>query len=207
MAKRFTDTEIWNDPWFRKLDAYHQNFWRYLCDRCDMAGFWKKDWEDVEFRCHLKADDGIIERFNNGKTRLIDKGDYIHIVDFIFFQYNRLKFESKPHQAVIDLLKKYVTKGLITEQLANTYLSVKDKDKDKDKEKDKDKDIYGQFKNVYLKADEVAKLKEQFGQEFEHKIENLSNYIAMKGDKYKSHYAVILNWAKNDKTKRIIRKI
>lgn len=56
---------------------------------------------------------------------------------------------------------------------------------------------YGSFENVKLTDDEYQKLKEKF-RDFEDKIENLSSYLAMKGDKYKSHYATILNWAKKD---------
>ena len=57
---------------------------------------------------------------------------------------------------------------------------------------------YGQFENVKLTDEEYQKLKDKFN-DYESKIENLSSYIASKGDKYKSHYATILNWAKKDK--------
>lgn len=56
---------------------------------------------------------------------------------------------------------------------------------------------YGQFENVKLTDEEYQKLKEKFS-DYEEKIENLSNYIASKGDKYKSHYATILNWTRKD---------
>ena len=56
---------------------------------------------------------------------------------------------------------------------------------------------FGQFKNVLLSDDEIDKLKEKFS-DYLDRIENLSSYIASKGDKYKSHYATILNWARKD---------
>ena len=68
------------------------------------------------------------------------------------------------------------------------------------KEKINKKEKYGQFENVLLTDDEYQKLKEQFV-DYEEKIENLSGYIASKGDKYKSHYATILNWARQDNAK------
>lgn len=70
--------------------------------------------------------------------------------------------------------------------------------KEKNIEKKK-KNIYGEFKNVLLSDDELEKLKQKF-LDYELRIEKLSGYIASKGDKYKSHYATILNWARNDKT-------
>jgi len=59
---------------------------------------------------------------------------------------------------------------------------------------------YGSFNNVSLTDEEYQKLKDKF-KDYEDKIENLSGYIASKGDKYKSHYATILNWARKEKGK------
>ena len=56
---------------------------------------------------------------------------------------------------------------------------------------------YGTFENVLLTDDEYEKLKDRFN-DYEEKIERLSSYIASKGAKYKSHYATILNWARQD---------
>ena len=56
---------------------------------------------------------------------------------------------------------------------------------------------YGSFENVLLTDEEYQKLKDRFS-DYENKIENLSNYIASKGDKYKSHYATILNWSRKE---------
>lgn len=61
---------------------------------------------------------------------------------------------------------------------------------------------YGEFKNVLLTDDEVAKLMEKFPVDWSQRIENLSEGIARKGYKYQSHYLAILNWAKKDKPKR-----
>ena len=57
---------------------------------------------------------------------------------------------------------------------------------------------HGEFQNVLLTEDELAKLKEKFPSTWEQKIENLSQYIASKGKNYKNHYATILNWARRD---------
>lgn len=58
---------------------------------------------------------------------------------------------------------------------------------------------YGEFRNVLLTDEEVEKLQEKFPHDWTQRIENLSEGIARKGYKYKSHYLAILNWAKKDK--------
>ena len=50
-----------------------------------------------------------------------------------------------------------------------------------------------------MTREEHQKLIERFGEAgTRDKIENLSLYIASKGDKYKNHYATILAWEKRD---------
>ena len=58
-----------------------------------------------------------------------------------------------------------------------------------------DKNIYGEFKNVKLTEEEYKKLEEADLLPY---IERLSNYMASKGKKYKSHYATILNWSRKE---------
>lgn len=57
------------------------------------------------------------------------------------------------------------------------------------------KEIYGEFKNIRLSKEEYQKLIQNFGEiKAKAMIENISTSLASKGDKYKSHYATILNW-------------
>lgn len=57
---------------------------------------------------------------------------------------------------------------------------------------------YGEYKNVLLSDEELGKLKTEFPDDYEKRIENLSEYIASSGKKYKSHLATIRKWAKSD---------
>ena len=61
---------------------------------------------------------------------------------------------------------------------------------------------YGEYQNVLLTDDEYAKLQEKFPHDYTERIETLSEGIARKGYKYKSHYLAILSWARNDKPKK-----
>ncbi len=68
--------------------------------------------------------------------------------------------------------------------------------------KDVKKSKYGELKNVLLSLDEFQKLEKKFGKEDSvNRIENLSLYIGSNGDKYKSHYATILNWFRKEAPK------
>ena len=62
------------------------------------------------------------------------------------------------------------------------------------------KSPYGELNNVFLFSDEYQKLIDRFGEKSTTgRINKLSTYIGSKGDKYKSHYATILNWARDEK--------
>lgn len=57
---------------------------------------------------------------------------------------------------------------------------------------------HGYYKNVLLTDEDIGKLKAEFPQDWESRIERLSEYIASTGKKYKSHLATIRNWARRD---------
>ena len=66
------------------------------------------------------------------------------------------------------------------------------------KDKKPVKHKYGEYKNVLLTDEEYAKLQALFPVDLPARIERLSEYIASKGAKYKSHYATIRSWANRD---------
>jgi len=70
--------------------------------------------------------------------------------------------------------------------------------KREEKIRKENKEIYSQLGNVKLFKKEYEELKNRFPTDLEERIENLSLYIASKGDKYKSRYATILSWAKKE---------
>ena len=62
------------------------------------------------------------------------------------------------------------------------------------KNKKENKEIYGVFQNVKLSQAEFESFKAQFPINHSRYIDDLSRYIASRGDKYKSHYATLLSW-------------
>jgi hypothetical protein len=108
MAKRFTDTEKWKDPWYRKLEPEMKVVWQFLTDNCDHAGFWKKDYELASFLCGFDFnEERIFLGINLGKERIKDHGEHIQVVDFVKFQYGELREDCRPHKSVIDKLTSY----------------------------------------------------------------------------------------------------
>lgn len=57
---------------------------------------------------------------------------------------------------------------------------------------------YGFYKNVLLSDEDMEKLKTEFPDDWEQRIERLSEYIASKGAKYKNHLATIRAWSRKE---------
>ena len=61
---------------------------------------------------------------------------------------------------------------------------------------------YGEYSNVLLSDTDLAKLKAEFPNDWQKRIERLSAYMASTGKSYKNHLATIRNWAKRDSEER-----
>jgi len=93
MAKRFCDSEIWDDLWYRKLPTPYKLLWNFICNKCNYAGIWKVDMETAMFYIGEKVElETSLNLFNTLKERLIvlDNGAKWFIKDFIKFQYGHL---------------------------------------------------------------------------------------------------------------------
>lgn len=99
-----------------------------------------------------------------------------------------------------------------------------DKEKEKEKEKDIDKDIFvsdetkssrkkivrckhGEYDNVLLSDEEYEKLKVEFPEDYQDRIERLSEYMASTGKTYKNHLATIRCWAKKEQPKASTKSV
>lgn len=150
MKKRFTDIDIWKDPWFRSLPLAIKLLWFFILGSCDNSGVWKTDLELASFFIGTSTNyDEALKLLNAGKERIIilKNGDWF-ISDFISFQYKELSPASAPHREVLELLKKHnlpLPKGSarVRKGLSNPSSTLKDKDKDieKDIENEKGEEI------------------------------------------------------------------
>jgi hypothetical protein len=44
MAKRLTDSELWDKEWFMELTPELKCLVKYVRDKCSMAGIWNPNW-------------------------------------------------------------------------------------------------------------------------------------------------------------------
>jgi hypothetical protein len=101
MANRFTITEKWNDPWFCELPPFSKLLFLYLCDNCDIAGFWEINIRKAAFDTGMSANTikGAFKELSRG---LVIKGDWIWIKNFIKHQKNiPLNVNNKAHRGII----------------------------------------------------------------------------------------------------------
>jgi hypothetical protein len=133
MPKRFTATEKYDDPWFRKMPILGKCFWEYLCLRCDNAGVWKVDFDLASFHLGQEIDkDNVLCLINAGKERvsILNGGAYWLIKDFVCFQWGPLNPDTcKPHKGVLKVINSHENKGY-----PKGIYTLKEKDKEKDKE-------------------------------------------------------------------------
>ncbi len=59
---------------------------------------------------------------------------------------------------------------------------------------------YGEYKNVLLSDEQMEKLKTEFPNDYQERIERLSEYCESSGKTYKNYLATIRSWAKKEKS-------
>jgi hypothetical protein len=126
MAKRFTSSDKWRNPWFRKLPPKYKLFWVYLLDSCDFAGLYDVDIERAEWEMQVKLDERLLLDKFADKIKVVRK-DRWFIPKFIEYQYGfELNENNRVHNKVIQILNK---NGLLTDRQRSVN-GAKDKDKD-----------------------------------------------------------------------------
>ena len=133
MAKRFTSTDKWADPWFRKLSDKHKLFWQYILDNCNSAGIWNADLETAAYYIGHEIDLEDIKSAFNGRIEVLNE-QYWWLPKFPIFQYGRLSDGCKPHRPVIDLLKRFGLWERVSKGFQKSIETLQDKDKEKEKE-------------------------------------------------------------------------
>lgn len=127
MAKRLTDTDKWDDPWFYNLETKYKFLWVYILDKCDCAGIYKVNLILASHHLAQVYDEREILVAYGEKVRILNGGTYWFIPKFIEFQYGLpLNPASSTHRGVIKQMER-VSKGL-----SNHYSIIRVKDKDKD---------------------------------------------------------------------------
>jgi hypothetical protein len=157
MAKRFTDTEIWNKEWYLALSLKHKMLVKFLFDNCDCAGIYEPNFILLSFYIGEKI---TAEDFNELKqVKKLNNGNYL-IEDFLNFQYGVKSYDAlnpkfSVHKGILKSLEK---NQLLSKSYKTLMQGLQDMDKDMDKDKDNTSNkqvdtsskLYGEYSNVYL---------------------------------------------------------
>lgn len=109
--KRFTDTEKWNNPSFRRLSGPYKLLYLFVLDACDNAGVVHIDLDRFSFV--LGHSFTLEEIKGNLGDKLHFFKDKMAVIGFVRFQCGELSPSSHPHKRVLELLRKH---GLSAEQ-------------------------------------------------------------------------------------------
>jgi hypothetical protein len=103
--RRFTETQKWDDPWFRGLPGAYKLVFLYIIDRCDNAGFWEIDMDSLKF--HTKLEERHLEGALKGLARgIMEKDGWCWIRNFLKHQKNDRLNEANPaHKQIIGLIQ------------------------------------------------------------------------------------------------------
>lgn len=146
MAKRFIDTELFNDSWFMELPPESKLFYIYLFTNCDNAGIIDLNVRLAEFQTGIKElGNSLVTVFKQfGEKRIKHLGEsYYFMPKFISYQYPKgLNINVKPQKSVIEKLSMFgLTDQIfqtVSKELERSYVTPQEKDIYKDKDKDKD---------------------------------------------------------------------
>ena len=127
--KRFTETNKWEDPWFRKLKPEMKLLWSWLLDSCDNAGIIDADIELASFQIGYSYPMDTLSEFAHRVIEL-PCGKFF-IPKFIDFQYGTLSRDCKAHNPIFLSLEKHGLKGY-----PKGIHTLQEKEKEKEQEKE-----------------------------------------------------------------------
>lgn len=205
MAKRFIDTELFNDEWFCELSKDAKLFFIYYITNCDHAGILKLNKKLFEFQTSIKDIDKVIKEMGN---------KLILIKDSVFFMPGYLKFQypdfpkSKVkqqegalkildnHGITLEIVKSYLT---VPKELEYSYVNDNDNVSDNVKNNKEGKKNKPTLEEVKLFCDERNNGVDP---------DKFFNYYESNGWKVgknpmKDWKAAIRTWEKNTDTKQV----
>lgn len=119
MAKRFIDTNLFNDEWFCELSKDCKLFFIYYITTCDHAGVLRLNKKLCEFQTGIKSFETVIKELGNCLVT-VKEGLYF-MPKYIKFQYpNFPKSKVKQQEGAIAILKSLD----LWDEILNSYISL-----------------------------------------------------------------------------------
>lgn len=109
MAKRFHDTTMWEQKWFRKLSPKLKLMYSYMWDNADNVGVWPEDCVLASFIIGEEISIEEIKTAFNDRIKVLedDKIWLIELCDFCYGELIEENVKNKPHQSYIKILKQH----------------------------------------------------------------------------------------------------
>ena len=160
---------------------------------------------DVEKSIRIFNDLGLIEVLDNGAIYLADIQNFIG-------ESSTEADRKRGYRQRIELEKQaLLTSGQMSDKCPDKNppeieielekdIEIEKEIKKEPKKKNTTRHKYGEYKNVLLSDDQLEKLKSEFPDDWEQRIDRVSEYCESTGKTYKNYLATIRNWAKKDKT-------
>lgn len=157
MAKRFTDTEMWDKEWFMSLPCKLKCLVKMVRDKCDLCGVWSPNWIIATAYVGEKVNEQELINIDNGNQFKKLENGKIYCVGFVEFQYGKLSEKSPVHNKIIGLLEQ--------NKILETYNKIPYQhpinrvlDKEEEEYKEKDKEIQGKIKIIENTNKELTEL-------------------------------------------------
>ena len=142
MAKRFTDTELWDKEWFMKLSPKLKCLVKMVRDKCDLSGVWSPNWIIANTYIGEKVTEEELLSINNGLQFEKNENGKIICLDFIRFQYGKLSDKSPVHRKILSILEFHKI------EYKHPIDRVQEEEEEEEEE-DKDKSIEGRKKEFF----------------------------------------------------------
>lgn len=136
-----------------------------------------------------------------GLIQIMDGGEiYLSQLNELVGSETEYAIQKRLQRAKEDNVQKLSGKGRL--ELEKEIEKELDKDIEIEKEtkkKNPPRHKYGEYKNVLLTDEQLRKLKEEFPDDWEQRIDRVSEYCELSGKTYKNYLATIRAWARKDK--------
>ena len=109
MAYRFSDTSKWDDEWFIDLSASEKLTFLYLCDNCDLGGFFELSMRKLSFDLSLTNEEvkASLKGLARGYILSADRR-ILFLKNFLKHQKNLpLNPENKAHKGILKRFENY----------------------------------------------------------------------------------------------------
>ena len=137
MAKRFTDTDLWDKEWFMNLPPKLKCLVKYVRDKCDIAGFWSPNWRLASMHIGEEVTESDLLSIDLGQQFEKTLDGKISCIGFINFQYGDTLSEKSPvHRKVQAILDKNKIDYIPPQNRVLNTLQEEEEEEEEDKEKE-----------------------------------------------------------------------